>query len=59
MPTPRDLLTAAKAVVTEVTGDQAEALLGQAVFLDVREPDEYEQGALPGAVHLPRGQLEF
>ena len=28
-------------------------------FLDVREPDEYEQGAIPGAVHLPRGHLEF
>ncbi|MGA7834547.1 MAG: molybdopterin-synthase adenylyltransferase MoeB, partial [Acidimicrobiales bacterium] len=27
--------------------------------LDVREPDEYEQGALPNAVHVPRGQLEF
>src|SRR5581483_1064670 len=29
-----------------------------AVVLDVREPDEYEQGALPGAVHIPRGHLE-
>src|SRR5690606_22937192 len=29
-----------------------------AVTLDVREPDEYEQGALPGAVHIPRGHLE-
>ena len=28
-------------------------------LLDVREPDEYEQGAVPGAVHIPRGQLEF
>ena len=28
-------------------------------FLDVREPDEYEQGALPNVVHLPRGHLEF
>src|SRR5207237_1677292 len=28
------------------------------VGLDVREPDEYEQGALPGAIHLPRGHLE-
>ena len=27
-------------------------------MLDVREPDEYEQGALPGAVHIPRGHLE-
>jgi len=28
------------------------------VVLDVREPDEYEQGAVPGAVHIPRGHLE-
>jgi molybdopterin/thiamine biosynthesis adenylyltransferase/rhodanese-related sulfurtransferase len=26
--------------------------------LDVREPDEYEQGAIPGSIHIPRGQLE-
>ena len=26
--------------------------------LDVREPDEYEQGAIPGAIHIPRGHLE-
>jgi molybdopterin/thiamine biosynthesis adenylyltransferase/rhodanese-related sulfurtransferase len=59
MPTPRELLNQAKEVITEVTGEQAEAELGRSVFLDVREPDEYEQGALPGAVHLPRGHLEF
>jgi molybdopterin/thiamine biosynthesis adenylyltransferase/rhodanese-related sulfurtransferase len=28
------------------------------LVLDVREPDEYEQGALPGAIHIPRGHLE-
>ena len=28
------------------------------MVLDVREPDEYEQGAIPGAVHIPRGHLE-
>ena len=28
------------------------------VVLDVREPDEYEQGAIPGALYIPRGQLE-
>ena len=28
------------------------------MVLDVREADEYEQGALPGAVHIPRGFLE-
>ena len=26
--------------------------------LDVREPDEYEEGAIPGAIHIPRGHLE-
>src|SRR5690606_11444044 len=29
-----------------------------AVVLDVREPAEYEQGAIPGALHIPRGTLE-
>ena len=29
------------------------------VALDVREPDEFEQGALKGAVHIPRGYLEI
>jgi molybdopterin/thiamine biosynthesis adenylyltransferase/rhodanese-related sulfurtransferase len=28
------------------------------LVLDVREPDEYDQGALPGALHIPRGHLE-
>jgi sulfur-carrier protein adenylyltransferase/sulfurtransferase len=59
--TPRDLLNEAKASIREVDLAGAHALLedGGVTFLDVREPDEYEQGALPGAVHLPRGQLEF
>lgn len=29
------------------------------LVLDVREPDEHAQGALKGAVSLPRGLLEF
>jgi molybdopterin/thiamine biosynthesis adenylyltransferase/rhodanese-related sulfurtransferase len=28
------------------------------VVLDVREPDEFEQGALTGVLHIPRGHLE-
>ena len=59
MATPRELLNQAKAVIREVTPDQVEPRLGEATLLDVREADEYEQGALPGAVHLPRGFLEF
>ncbi len=61
MPTPRDLLNDAKASIREVDPAGAQTLLegGGVSFLDVREPDEYEQGAIPHAVHLPRGQLEF
>ncbi len=58
MPTFRELLAQTKAEIREVDTDQAEALLGSHVFLDVREPDEYAQGAIPGALHIPRGQLE-
>ena len=29
------------------------------VLLDVREPDEYQQGAISGARHIPRGYLEL
>jgi len=59
MPTPRDLLSEAKAAIREVSTDDAQAHLGQVTFLDVREPEEYEQGTVPGAIHLPRGNLEF
>ena len=61
MPTPRDLLNEAKKSIREVEQPDAEQILsdGHTTFLDVREPDEYEQGAIPDAVHLPRGHLEF
>jgi molybdopterin/thiamine biosynthesis adenylyltransferase/rhodanese-related sulfurtransferase len=58
MPTARDLLKQVRTQITEIDLDAAENRLGEALFLDVREPEEYQQGALPGAVHIPRGQLE-
>ena len=55
----RDLLAQAKTVITEVdTTDAASRIERGVIVLDVREPDEYEQGALPGALHIPRGHLE-
>ncbi len=59
MATFRDLLTSAKSEITEVSTEQAAAHIadGYAV-LDVREPDEYQEGAIPGAIHIPRGHLE-
>jgi len=56
---PRDLLNAAKAQIREIDPHEVAADLDRYVVLDVREPDEYEQGALAGAVHIPRGNLEF
>jgi molybdopterin/thiamine biosynthesis adenylyltransferase/rhodanese-related sulfurtransferase len=56
----RDLLAQTKGEIREVDTATADDLRSRpdAVVLDVREPDEYEQGAIPGAVHIPRGQLE-
>jgi molybdopterin/thiamine biosynthesis adenylyltransferase/rhodanese-related sulfurtransferase len=57
MSTYRDLLNKTKAEISEVDAAGAQALDG-ALWIDIREPDEWEQGHLPGAVHIPRGNLE-
>jgi molybdopterin/thiamine biosynthesis adenylyltransferase/rhodanese-related sulfurtransferase len=56
----RDLLNATKASIREVTTAEADELRQAegALVLDVREPDEYEQGAITGSMHIPRGTLE-
>ena len=56
----RDLLKATKEQIREVDTAEADELRKRpgAIALDVREPDEYEQGALPDALHIPRGTLE-
>jgi molybdopterin/thiamine biosynthesis adenylyltransferase/rhodanese-related sulfurtransferase len=56
----RELLAAAKAEIREVDPAEALELIARpgAVALDVREPDEYAQGAVPDALHIPRGHLE-
>ena len=60
--TAADLVTEAKQRVENLTVDQAadEIERGDALLVDLREPGEREaQGAIPGAVHAPRGMLEF
>ncbi|HVF73705.1 MAG TPA: molybdopterin-synthase adenylyltransferase MoeB [Acidimicrobiales bacterium] len=62
MPTFRELLSQAKSKIREVdtaTAEQTITTDPNAVVVDVREADEYEQGALPNAVHIPRGFLEL
>jgi molybdopterin/thiamine biosynthesis adenylyltransferase/rhodanese-related sulfurtransferase len=58
MPSFRELLASTKAEIDEIDPAGAETRLGEAVFLDVRELDEYEQGMIPGSVFIPRGHLE-
>ena len=56
----RELLAAAKSKIQEVDTQTASEKIesNQVVVLDVREPDEFEQGALKNVVHIPRGHLE-
>jgi molybdopterin/thiamine biosynthesis adenylyltransferase/rhodanese-related sulfurtransferase len=60
MATFRDLLNQTKSEIREVDTAEAEQMrdVPGTVVLDVREPDEYEQGAIPESVHIPRGNLE-
>jgi len=56
----RELLKATKGEIREVDTAEADELRTRpgAVVMDVREADEYEQGAIPGAMHISRGTLE-
>ncbi len=60
MPSFRDLLAATKAQIREVDTTEAAAARARpgTVVLDIREPEEHEQGAIPGSLHLVRGHLE-
>ncbi|GGH25093.1 rhodanese [Alsobacter metallidurans] len=56
------LLAEANAVVDTVPAADAIGLLGRddTVLVDLRDPRELErEGRVPGAVHCPRGMLEF
>lgn len=56
-----ELVAAANAAIATVSAQDAQYLLDNedVVFVDVRETREVEQGKVPGAVHVPRGLLEF
>ena len=56
----RDLLASARASISEISTEEAQSKIdaGGVVVLDVREQDEFDQGALVNVVHIPRGHLE-
>lgn len=60
--TAAELVADAKQRVESLTVDQTAAEIdrGDTLLVDLREPDERAtQGTIPGAVHAPRGMLEF
>ena len=54
----QDLVEEAKQEIPEVTPAHLSDLIGHVAILDVRESDEYDQGAIQGAQLVPRGLLE-
>jgi len=60
--TPADLLKEARRTVPELTPEEAKAQLDRgeiALLIDVREPAEWDAGHIPGALHAPRGMIEW
>jgi rhodanese-related sulfurtransferase len=56
------MVAEARQTVENLTPEQidAEIARGEALVVDLREPGELaDTGTLPGAVHAPRGMLEF
>jgi len=51
----------AKKSVTEMSPQDAAAKVksGEAMIVDVREKDEWDEGHIPGATHMSRGTIEL
>jgi adenylyltransferase/sulfurtransferase len=61
MPTYREVLARMRSEIEEISTIEAHERLGSSegpLFVDVREPDEWEEGHIPGAVYTGRGRLE-
>lgn len=58
--TAKDLVQAAKAVIDEVSVEEAQDMIANnCLVLDVRELSEYDAGHIAHAKHISRGMLEF
>src|SRR5207244_9951161 len=61
MPTYRELLAPLRSEIDEVDAVRARELLAAddpPLLVDIREFDEWAEGKIPGAIHIPRGNLE-
>jgi rhodanese-related sulfurtransferase len=58
----KDMIAKAKAEIKKVSATEVKAAIDKkekAIILDVRDPNEYSAGHLPGAINVSRGTLEF
>ena len=58
----KEWVAKAKAAITKVSAADVKAAIDKkekAVYLDVRDPNEFGAGHLPGAINVSRGTLEF
>jgi rhodanese-related sulfurtransferase len=55
------LVAEAKKNITEISPQEAAAKLksGEAKIVDVREQDEWDEGHIPGGIHMSRGTIEL
>jgi sulfur-carrier protein adenylyltransferase/sulfurtransferase len=60
MATYRELLQQTRSEISEIDATRARDRIesGEPVVVDVREQDEWDEGHIAGAVHVPRGNLE-
>jgi molybdopterin/thiamine biosynthesis adenylyltransferase/rhodanese-related sulfurtransferase len=60
MPSYRELLQQVRDEIAEADAGGARELIDERdpLIVDVREQDEWDEGHIPGAIHIPRGHLE-
>jgi rhodanese-related sulfurtransferase len=61
-PVVKEMIAKAKASIKTVSAADVKAAIDKkekAVFLDVRDPNEFGAGHLPGAINVSRGTVEF
>jgi rhodanese-related sulfurtransferase len=58
----KDMVAKAKAAIKSVSAADVKAAIDnkeKAIYLDVRDPNEFSAGHVPGAINVSRGTLEF
>ena len=56
---PKEIVAAAKASITETSAEAFHESADECVLIDIRDANEFAGGHIAGAVCSPRGMLEF